>query len=67
MLGLLAAMGEIDRKRSRPLKFGEDVPLGAMDANERLARLDAEGLDAAFIYPTLSLMYENEMTDPEIV
>jgi predicted TIM-barrel fold metal-dependent hydrolase len=69
MLGLFAAMGQIDRKRApaRPLRFGEDVPLGAMDAKERLVRLDAEGLDAAFIYPTLSLMYESEMSDPELV
>jgi predicted TIM-barrel fold metal-dependent hydrolase len=67
-LGVLAAMGQIDRRHSmrRALKFGEDVPLGAMDARERVARLDAEGLDAAFIYPSLSLMYESELTDAEM-
>jgi predicted TIM-barrel fold metal-dependent hydrolase len=68
-LGALAAMGQIDRRHSlrRPLKFGEDVPLGAMDAKERIARLDAEGLDAAFIYPSLSLMYESEVADAEMM
>lgn len=67
MLGTLAAMGQADRNRApRLLKYGEDVPLGAMDAKERVARLDAEGLDAAFIYGTLCLMYETELTDPEI-
>jgi uncharacterized protein len=68
-LGVLAAMGQVDRRHSlrRPLKFGEDVPLGAMDAKERVARLDAEGLDAAFIYPSLSLMYESEVTDAEMM
>jgi predicted TIM-barrel fold metal-dependent hydrolase len=69
MLGTFAAMGKIDRDRppARSSKFGEIVPLGAMNARERVTRLDAEGLDAAFIYPTLSLMYETEMTDGEVV
>ncbi|MGH7935072.1 MAG: amidohydrolase family protein [Candidatus Binataceae bacterium] len=69
MLGVLAAMGEMDRNRlpKGKLEFGAINPLGAMNAKERVQRLDAEGLDAAFIYPTLSLMYETESTDPDIV
>ena len=56
-LGVLAAMGQVDRAHSlrRQLKYGKKVPLGAMDAKERIARLNAEGLEAAFVYPSLSV------------
>lgn len=37
-----------------------------MDAKERIARLDAEGLDGAFIHPSLSIMYESELGDAEM-
>src|SRR5438094_4441483 len=56
-----------DRPPASSSKFGVIVPLGTMDAHERVSRLDAEGLDAAFIYPTVSLMYETEMTDADFV
>ncbi len=43
--------------------YGSNVPFGAMDPRERLERIEAEGLSAAFLYPTLSLFYETECTD----
>ncbi|MGH2671255.1 MAG: amidohydrolase family protein, partial [bacterium] len=42
------------------------APFGSMDAAERLQRLDAEGLEAAFLYPTLGLLWEAECEDAEL-
>ncbi len=39
---------------------------GSMHAGDRLERLDAEGLAAALLYPTLSLCWEAELADPEL-
>src|SRR5690348_15612135 len=58
--GGLAAMGEVSRESGtfNPLrKYGEDVPFGAMDAGERVQRLDRENLRSAIIYPSLDLSW----------
>jgi predicted TIM-barrel fold metal-dependent hydrolase len=39
---------------------------GAMDLHERLEILDAEGMAKAVIYPTLGLLWEAEMFDPDL-
>src|SRR5579885_1757605 len=63
----LSAMGTTREQGWRETAgYGADAPFGAMDPKERVARLDAEGLDAAFIYPTLSLLYETECEDAEL-
>lgn len=62
----IGAMGEVTRVKGQVnprRKYGEDVPLGAMDAKERVQRLDHEGLDAAIIYPSLGLSWETECED----
>ncbi len=66
-LGGLSAMGVTrdDKFHSRPT-YGGSAPFGAMDAKERLARIDAEGLAAAFLYPTMSLLWETETEDAEL-
>src|SRR5215472_16894156 len=46
--------------------YGTGAPFGAMDPKERLARIEGEGLAAAFIYPTLSLLYETECEDLDL-
>ena len=46
--------------------YGINAPFGAMNPKERLTRIEAEGLDAAFLYPTLSLLYETECEDIEL-
>jgi uncharacterized protein len=64
----IAAMGKVTREKGTVnprLKYGEEIPLGAMDMKERLQRLDLEGLDAAIIYPSLSLSWETECEDAE--
>ncbi|MDO8431716.1 MAG: amidohydrolase family protein [Candidatus Binatus sp.] len=66
-LGGLSAMGTTrdDEWGNRPT-YGGMAPFGAMDPKERLARIEAEGLAAAFLYPTLSLVYETELDDVEL-
>src|SRR5260370_11532549 len=66
-LGGLSAMGttRADQWQNRPT-YGGMAPFGAMDAKERLERIDAEGLAAAFLYPTMSLLWETETYDPEL-
>jgi predicted TIM-barrel fold metal-dependent hydrolase len=61
-----SVMGRVTREKGdlqsmRP--YGEDFPLGSMDARERVHRLDLEGLQAAFIYPTIGLNWETECDD----
>ncbi len=68
MFAALSAMGDT-RENAGPragIDYGVAVPFGAMDPGERLERIDGEGLKAAFLYPTLSLLYEVETEDPEM-
>ena len=51
--------GEVDRRQH----YGDEFLLGAMDAKQRMQRLDLEGLDAAIIYPSLDLVWETECED----
>jgi predicted TIM-barrel fold metal-dependent hydrolase len=65
-LASLAAMGS--RREDRIGNkfqggYASVAPFGAMDPAERLTRIDREGLAAAFLYPTLSLVYETECSD----
>ena len=67
MLGGLSAMGNTrDGNQQYSPTYGGAAPYGAMDPNERLQRIEAEGLAAAFLYPTLSLLYETETEDAEL-
>jgi uncharacterized protein len=69
--GLLAGLCSMGATRANPGPrrspgYAINPPFGASDPKERLERIDAEGLKAAFLYPTLSLLYEVETTDPEM-
>ncbi len=63
--GQLGGMGkdDIDPKPERTYLRG--APFGSMNAKERVARLDQEGLAKAVLYPTLGL-FLGEMKDPEL-
>src|SRR6516165_9945947 len=66
--GSTAQMGQVTRtkgKFDRRIKYRERLPLGAADAKERVERLDKEGLEAAVIYPSLSLTWETECEDAD--
>src|SRR6476646_5413461 len=65
----LGAMGDPDL-RSMQLDpertYLGEAPFGSMDPSERLALLDAEGIDAAVLYTTIGLLWEAEPDDAEL-
>ena len=42
------------------------APPGAYDPHERIKQIDADGIDAAVLYPTLGLLWEGEVNDAEL-
>ena len=65
-LGLLGAMGEEDQRPSPERRYADSMPFGACNLQERLALLDQENLEQSLLYPTLGLLWEWELTDPEL-
>ena len=71
MPGGLGAMDRVgghvyERDSSTGFRYVDDAPLGAMDAKERLQRLDMENLNRVFLYPTLTLFWLAECEDEEL-
>jgi predicted TIM-barrel fold metal-dependent hydrolase len=66
VLGLLGAMGEGEVRRGPERRYMDHIPYGGGDASERLELLDKENLEQAVLYPTIGLLWECEVTDPEI-
>ena len=69
--GMLGMLGGMQRNLADVLPSPEHTyvrgaSFGAMNARERLQRLEEEGLAAAFLYPTLGVLWEAECTDGEI-
>jgi predicted TIM-barrel fold metal-dependent hydrolase len=65
----LGRMGQKDLEAFTPhpdKTYAANMPFGACDADERLKLLDAEGLDAAVLYPTLGILWESELADVEL-
>lgn len=65
----LGRMGQKDLEAFSPhpdKTYAGNMPYGACDAEERLKLLDAEGLEAAVLYPTLGILWEAELSDPEL-
>src|SRR5882724_1437034 len=65
----LGRMGQKDLEAFKPhpdKTYAANMPYGACDAGERLKLLDAEGLDAAVLYPTLGILWESELDDVEL-
>ncbi|MFP6782616.1 MAG: amidohydrolase family protein [Gammaproteobacteria bacterium] len=65
-LGTLGAMGSDDMRPHPDRRYADNFPFGACDLGERLSLLDQENLDKALLYPTLGLLWECELTDPEL-
>ena len=65
-ISTVGAMGEdkvaIDPER----RYMELMPFGGMDTDERVSLLDQENLERSILYPTIGLMWESEVTDPEL-
>ena len=66
--GMLGMLGGMQRNLAEMLPgadrtYAGGASFGAMDARERVRRLDAEGLDAVLLYPTLGVLWEAECAD----
>jgi len=65
----LGRMGQTELENFVPhpdKTYAANIPYGAMDADERVRLLDAEGLDAVVLYPTIGLLWEAEVEDAEL-
>jgi uncharacterized protein len=65
-LGLLGAMGEDDLRPRPDRRYADSMPFGAADAGQRLQLMAQENLDYCLLYPTIGLLWEVELTDPEL-
>ena len=65
-LGVLGAMGEKDVWPSPDRHYMDHMPFGSGDAKERVELLDRENLEKCVLYPTIGLVWECELEDPEL-
>ncbi|MCH1557463.1 MAG: amidohydrolase [Pseudomonadales bacterium] len=65
-LGLLGAMGEENMRPSPDRRYADNFPFGASNARDRLSLMEQENLEYSLLYPTLGLLWEVELTDPEL-
>ncbi len=66
VLGMMGAMGDPDARPGPDRRYMGSMPFGAGDANERVELLGRENLDKAVLYPTIGLLWECEVDDPEL-
>ncbi len=66
MPGMMGAMGAEDIVPSPERTYLRGAPYGSMNAKERVERLNREKLSKAILYPTIGLLWEAEVQDPEI-
>lgn len=71
--GMPANLGAMDRiggiryeREPSGLLYVDTAPLGAMDARERMERLDLENIERTFLYPTLGVLWVAECEDEEL-
>ena len=71
--GMPAGLGAMDRiggikleRKKTGLGYVDNASLGAMDAQERLQRLDLEGIERVLLYPTLGVLWECECEDLDL-
>jgi predicted TIM-barrel fold metal-dependent hydrolase len=65
-LGLLGAMGEEDMRPRPDRRYADNMPFGSSDPTQRIELLDRENLAGALLYPTIGLLWEVELEDPEL-
>ncbi len=66
--GQLGALGGIDMDTAKLLtrgqiSYAEGSPPGSYDPAARLCVMDAEGIDAVLLYPTIGICWEGHVTD----
>ena len=67
LLGVMGAPDLMTIPRDPERTYVTEAAYGSFDPAERLRLLDAEGLDAAVLYPTLGLLWEAELGIPNSV
>ena len=65
-LGILGAMGDDDLRPRPDRRYADNMPFGSSNADERLQLLKQENLECALLYPTIGLLWEVELEDPEL-
>jgi len=65
-LGILGAMGDDDLRPRPDRRYADNMPFGSSNADERLQLLKQENLEASLLYPTIGLLWEVELQDPEL-
>jgi predicted TIM-barrel fold metal-dependent hydrolase len=66
VLGLMGAMGEGEVRPSPDRRYMDNIPFGAGNPSERVELLDKENLEKSVLYPTIGLLWECEVEDPEL-
>jgi len=67
-VGMMDAMGGIVFKREPSgSPYLDNAPLGAMDPQERIQRIDLENIDRVLLYPSLSILWVAEVEDESVV
>lgn len=68
-LGFMDRLGGIvyEREPKTGSPYLDNAPLGAMDAKERLQRLDMENIERVLLYPTLSILWVAEVEDEAVI
>jgi hypothetical protein len=59
-------MGDLTARPSPERRYATSMPFGAGDARERIELLERENLEKAVLYPTIGLLWECELEDPEL-
>ena len=65
-LGLLGAMGDPTARPAPDRRYASAMPFGAGDRRERIELLERENLAKCILYPTIGLLWECELDDPEL-
>lgn len=65
-LGAMGAPNLTHIARDPERTYLREAPYGSMDPDQRIELLDAENLDAVILYTTVGLLWEAEVTDPEL-
>lgn len=65
-LGLLGAMGDTDMRPRPDRRYADNMPFGSCDPIERLKLMDQENLEYCLLYPTIGLLWEVELIDPQL-
>jgi predicted TIM-barrel fold metal-dependent hydrolase len=65
-IAMLGAMGDETARPGPDRRYMESMPFGACDPADRVAWLDRERLDAVVLYPTIGIIWESGIDDPEL-